>query len=122
MIPHILIVDADAVAARVTAAIVARVLPSATRAVEPTAERGRRRVHQQPPDILLLDLSPNQLVDDRLIREVRALNAQARVIALTSFPSPAALRRLSDRQIDGYVEKGCAPEALMRALREALVR
>jgi DNA-binding NarL/FixJ family response regulator len=119
MIAHILIVDADCIAARVTEALVARLVSSATRVVEPTAEGGRRHVHQQPPDMLLLDLSPNQLADDRLIREVKAFNPHALVIALTSLTSPAARRRLRDRQIDVYVEKGCAPEVLVSALRNA---
>ncbi|MBC8076629.1 MAG: response regulator transcription factor [Chloroflexales bacterium] len=120
MIAHILIVDADGNAARVTAAIIARVVPVATLAVEPTVEGGRRRVQEQAPDMLLLDLSPNQRADDCLIREVKARNAHALVIALTARSARSALRQFPERQIDRYVAKGCEPELLVRALRDAV--
>ena len=122
MIPHILIIDPDEAAARVTRALLTRVVPAAAVVVEPTVERGRRRVQERPPDILLLDVSANQLADERLIREVRALNPHTRVIALAGGETRAARRLLATQQIDGYLEKASAPETLVRALRELLAQ
>jgi CheY-like chemotaxis protein len=120
MIPHILIVDSDQNAARVTAAIVTRVVPDATMTVVPTADQGRQCVPAQPPNILLIDMSSNQLDDERLIRTVKAFNPDALVIALTALAPRTAARRFPTSQIDGYVEKGGDPIALKEALSEAL--
>jgi DNA-binding NarL/FixJ family response regulator len=120
MIPHILIVNKDQNAARVTAAIVGRVVPAAKLTVASGVDAARRSVPQQPPDILLIDLSPGHLEDDRLIRTVKAFNPRALVIALTSLAPHAAARRFTERQIDGYVAKGSDPAALMEALRDAI--
>ena len=70
--------------------------------------------------MLQLDLSANHLADERLIREVRALNARVRILALTARETRAAQRLLAQGQIDGTFAKGSAPEVLVRALREAL--
>ena len=55
MIPHILIIDADAGAAQTTRALVARIAANASLTVETTAERGRIRLQQHPTDVLIID-------------------------------------------------------------------
>lgn len=120
MIPHILIVDSDQNAARITAAIIARTTPGATLAVVPSAEHGLHCVPAQPPSILLFDVSSNHLDDERLIRTVKAFNPNALVIALTALAPRAAARRFPKSQIDGYVEKGGDPATLVKTLSEAL--
>jgi DNA-binding NarL/FixJ family response regulator len=122
MIPHILIIDADASAAQTTRALIARVAPGALLMVEPTAEQGRRCIQHQPVDVLIIDPVPHSLADERLIRTVKAAQPAARILVLAAESTPGSRRRMADLGIDAYLEKREPPDALVERLRAAIGR
>lgn len=119
--PHILIVDADTSAARVTRTLVERVEPHATLAVEANAERGRLSARNHRPDILIIDPSPYSRGDELLVKQIKAEFPGARVIVLTSSPTSALRRRMHALGADLYIEKPAPPNTLVDGLRTLLV-
>lgn len=117
MTPHsILIVDSDTRAAQVTGALISRSLPDATLRVEPTPERGWASFQQDHPDVLIIDPSMNSPAGVQLIRRIKGGQPAAWVIVLTSSPTPALRRRMSDLGVDVYLEKSAPLEQLLAQL------
>src|SRR3954447_11562788 len=104
MNPHILIVDSDASAARITRAGVVRVAPAATLVVETDAEGGLRSARNHPPDLLIIDPPRHSPLGTQLIRELKASPA-GHVIVLASAPTPALRRQMQVLGVDMYLEK-----------------
>ncbi|GAB4124522.1 MAG: response regulator [Roseiflexaceae bacterium] len=120
--PHILIVDADQSAARVTKTLVERVDPHATLVIETSAERGRISALEHQPDILIIDPSTyNHAADEQLIRQVKAHLPTARVIVLASAPTLTLRRRMLQIGADLYLEKPTATVPLIEGLRSILI-
>ena len=117
MAHHVLIVDADASAAQVTAAGVMRALPDASLTIVPSPERGRGSLQCLQPDVLIVDPSPHTLAAMSLIRLAKAEYPACCVVVLTSAPRPALRRDLMRLGVDVYVEKPAPLELLMRQLR-----
>lgn len=117
MTPHsILIVDSDTRAAQVTGALITRSLPDATLRVEPTPERGWVSFQQDHPDVLIIDPSMNSPAGVQLIRRIKGGQPAAWIIVLTSSPTPALRRRMSDLGVDVYLEKSAPLEQLIAQL------
>ena len=117
MAHHVLIVDADASAAQVTAAGVMRALPDASLTIVPSPERGRSSLRCLQPDVLIVDPSPNTLTAMALIRLVKAEYPACCVVVLTSAPRPVLRRDLMRLGVDVYVEKPAPLELLIQQLR-----
>jgi DNA-binding response OmpR family regulator len=105
MVPHILIVDTDMSAAKVTRAVVSRAVPEARVAIAPAGGDIALNVHSDCPDVLIIDPSPHHVDGVRLIRELKAERASARVIVIASAPTPALRRMMAEVQVDAYLEK-----------------
>lgn len=114
--PHILIVDADSSAARVTRTLVERVAPHSILAVEANAERGLLSVQQIPPDILIIDPSPNNRSDEQLIKHLKTSVPGVQVIVLTSSSTLMLRRQMHELGVDLYIEKLSAPTPLIEGL------
>jgi DNA-binding NarL/FixJ family response regulator len=115
--PHILIVDADTSAARATRKLVERVKPDATVSIEAAADLGMLSARHSPPDILIIDPSPENRSDEQLIEQIKAEFPEVRVIALTSSSTPTMRRRMLQLGVDLYIEKPSAPLPLIDGLR-----
>lgn len=118
--PHVLIVDADPSAARVTRTLVEHVDPHVTLAVEASAERGRLSARDHHPDILIIDPSPYTRADELLVKQIKAESPAVRVIVLTSASTGALRRRMAELGADLYLEKPSAPTTLVDGLRAML--
>jgi DNA-binding NarL/FixJ family response regulator len=118
--PHVLIVDADAGAAQITAAVVQRITPGATVVCEQTPERGWLAAQVRPPDVLILD--PNQHLRSAavLIGLCRQTAPAVRIVMLASAPTPALRARATELQLDAYLEKPVASALLVGRLRGVL--
>jgi len=122
MIPHILIIDADAGAAQTTRALVARVTANATLAVEATLERGRVCLQHHMVDALIIDPAPHDLAATRLIAWVTTEHPAVRVIVLASTVPWAVRHQIKALGIAGYLEKHTDPKLLIERLQSALDR
>lgn len=121
MVSHILIVDSDASAAQVTSAIISRVMPEATLAIAPSAERARVSAHSHPPDALIIDPSPHSLDGASFIKNLKHDCPDARVMVLASAPSPSLRRRMEEIGVDSYMEKPAPLSKLVAELRTLLM-
>jgi DNA-binding NarL/FixJ family response regulator len=120
MVSHILIVDSDTIAADVTRAIVSRAVPEATVTIAPVAEHGALNMQGNFPDVLIIDPSPHAVHGARLIRQIKAARADARVIVIASAPTPASRRTIAELQVDAYLEKPVLLSLFMDQLRVLL--
>lgn len=120
MVPHILIIDADASAAQATAAVMTRVVPDATLDIELTPERGLLNMQRHRPDILVVDLSLHSLTGVRLIVRFKEECPQGSVIVVASAPTPALRRSMQELDVDMYLEKPAPLARCIPELRAAL--
>ncbi len=120
MSPHILILDADAVAAQVTEAGVTRALPEATLSVVTDVDDGWQSVQAARPDALIIDPAPHNLASAWLIQAIKAENPNAPVIVLASAPTPNLRHTLCRLGVDVYLEKPVSLPVLLQALLTAL--
>lgn len=120
MVPHILIVDPDASATRITRAGVERVVPEATVTVEPNPERAWRSIQRHCPDVLIIDPPPHTPATERLIQDLKRLSPLAQVIVLASTPTPTLRRTLQQVGADTYLAKPAPLAVLMEALQLAV--
>ncbi|MFO7171038.1 MAG: response regulator [Chloroflexota bacterium] len=102
---HILIIDADTAAARVTNAIVARDIPEAGVFVATSINQAWQSLENQWPDILIIDPSPQRHSAAELIRYVKANRAETRVLVIASAPTPGLRREMEGLGVDQYLEK-----------------
>lgn len=116
MAPHILIIDADANAARVTSAGIRRVVPEATVVVATDTEAGWLSLQRQPPDVLVIDPPRHSLAGTRLIARLKVAHPEAHVIVLASASTPGLRRDLEQLGVHAYLEK----PALLARLNEVL--
>lgn len=104
-------------AAQVTGAMITRSLPSATLCFEPTPERGWLSFQRSHPDVVIIDPSLHSPAGLELIRQIKEQAPPARVIVLTSSPTPALRRRMSALGADVYLEKSGPLDQLVAQIR-----
>lgn len=109
---HILLIEPDCGASRVTRAIVLQAAPRVRLTLEPDAEVAHRRLALLLPDVVIIDPSPALPASMQLIEMAKAPPLEARVLVLASDPTAWLRRRLLGLGVDHYVEK---PAPLMVA-------
>lgn len=117
MAPHILIVDADASAAHVTAAVIQRIAPDATVTVEHTPAQAWLSFQRAPPDALIVDPASHGLTGPLLIQLLKQECPQARIIVVAPEPTPALRRKMHEFNVDAYLEKPAPLSLLIDHLR-----
>jgi DNA-binding NarL/FixJ family response regulator len=71
----------------------------------PAVERVDLGAHDQYPDVLIIDPSPHDSASVRLIQDLKAARPDARVIVISSGPTPTLRRTITDLHVDAYLEK-----------------
>jgi DNA-binding response OmpR family regulator len=84
-------------------------------------ETALRRIRDDPPDLVLLDLGLPRLSGDEVARTI-VERALAPVIILTGRKEPGEIARLLDLGVDDYVSKPFAPKELLARVRATLRR
>jgi DNA-binding response OmpR family regulator len=84
-------------------------------------ETALRRIHEDPPDLVLLDLGLPGVPGDEVARSI-AERALAPVIILTGRKEPREIARLLDLGVDDYVAKPFSREELLARVRATLRR
>ncbi len=74
---------------------------------------------QARPDVTLIDLAMPVMAGEDAIRQIRRLDPDACLIALTSFATPDHVLPALDAGASGYLLKDCPPDQLLRAIQEA---
>lgn len=120
MPPHVLVLDADASAAQVTRAGVARVLPDATLAVEANAEKGWQSAQAHWPDVLIIDPAPHNMASAWFIQAFKSAQPNGVVIVLASAPTPTLRRTMHRLGVDVYLEKPVTLRVLQHEVKAAL--
>jgi two-component system response regulator MprA len=84
-------------------------------------ETALRRIRDDPPDLVLLDLGLPRLSGDEVARAI-VERALAPVIVLTGQKEPSEVARLLDLGVDDYVSKPFTPKELLARVRATLRR
>jgi DNA-binding response OmpR family regulator len=84
-------------------------------------ETALRRIRDDPPDLVLLDLGLPRLSGDEVARAI-VERALAPVIILTGQKEPDQIARLLDLGVDDYVSKPFTPKELLARVRATLRR
>ncbi len=84
-------------------------------------ETALRRIRDDPPDLVLLDLGLPRLSGDEVARTI-VERALAPVIVLTGRKEPAEIARFLDLGVDDYVSKPFTPTELLARVRATLRR
>jgi DNA-binding response OmpR family regulator len=84
-------------------------------------ETALRRIRDDPPDLVLLDLGLPRLSGDEVARAI-VERAVAPVIVLTGRKEPSEVARLLDLGVDDYVSKPFTPKELLARVRATLRR
>ena len=121
MAPHVLIVDLDAAAARVTTAWIQRLAPAATVAVAATTEQAWLLATHVPPDVLIIDPAPHQLALG-FVRRCKTHWPALRIVVLASSTMPTLRSAAGRLGVQLYAEKPVALTALHAALLAVLTR
>jgi len=70
---------------------------------------------QHRPDVVLLDLRLPDMPGTEVITRIRAINAQAKIIVLTSFDADEDIFRAVKAGARGYLLKGTFPDGILEA-------
>jgi len=105
MNPYILIIDADAQAAKITGAVISQIASTADLKIASNIQDGWSLMQQRWPDLLLIDPSQHQSHALKLIQRIKTVNPATRVVVIASIPTPALRRRMNDLAVDLYFEK-----------------
>jgi DNA-binding response OmpR family regulator len=84
-------------------------------------ETALRRIRDDPPDLVLLDLGLPRLSGDEVARTI-VERALAPVIVLSGRKEPGEIARLLDLGVDDYVSKPFTPKELLARVRATLRR
>ncbi len=117
---HVLIIDPDASAARITSAGVERVVPDAIVMVEPNPEQAWHSVQRHCPDVLIIDPPRHTMTTERLIQGLKRVCPAAQVIVLASAPTPTLRGTMQRLGVDAFLAKPAPLVVLMEALQHAL--
>ena len=85
------------------------------------AENGVEAVHMArtlQPDVILIDLRMPRMGGLQAIGEIRAQNADARILVLTSFSEDETVYAAIKAGALGYLLKDASPQEILRAIRE----
>jgi DNA-binding response OmpR family regulator len=118
---QILIVDTDTHAAQATSAVVSRPFLDVKVLVAPTHELALRSMQEHHPDVLIIDPSPHNLDGAGLIQHFKTTCPRAITIVVASAPTPALRRKMSELEVDRYLEKPALLSLLWRDLQALLV-
>ncbi len=78
------------------------------------------RYRQQKPDIVLLDLQMEPVDGVTALRQIKEIDAQAKVIVLTSFLDPAHVLPALESGAVGYLVKTTDAQAIAKAIRDVV--
>jgi response regulator of citrate/malate metabolism len=120
MVLNILIVDPDKSAAEVTAAVVQRIAPTASLAIERLLEDASASMQQRQPDVLIIDPSPYHLAGIQLIELLKRAHPVMRMIVVASSPTPALRTKMQYLGVDGYLEKPALLPLFVQELHDIL--
>lgn len=119
MVPHIVIIDRDASAARTTRSLIWHIFPNANVAIGGPNTR-HANLHEQQIDALILDPAENS---ETAVAEAQALqNAHPALVTvvLTSEPRGRRAQQLRGLKVDVTLDKSAAPGVLLDGLRSIL--
>jgi NarL family two-component system response regulator LiaR len=86
------------------------------------ARNGKEAVelyHQLKPDVTLMDLVMPVMDGLEAVRQIKDLDPDARVLALTSFTDPGLLQRSLQAGVSGFLLKDTTSEELMAAIEDS---
>ena len=115
MAPHILIVDADRNAARVTGALIGRVAPHTTLRYASTPYQGWLAAQCSMPDMLIIDPGPHNPANTLLIQLCTASWPQLQIVVLTLTRATLAQCRA-----DVHIDKSVTTTTLVDTLRTVI--
>lgn len=117
MVPHILILDQDKIAAQVTRSLVWHVLPGAHIYIVPPNMLLPDMYTEAPIDVLIIDPAGANEVRVQQLRVLQQRQPALVVVVLTSEPPARCIRQLHDVQVYALLEKGDSPAVLINHLR-----
>jgi len=78
------------------------------------------REHQRQLDVVLLDVSMPYLGGEALVRELRRLRADVRIVLCSGWREQEIARRFAGTGFAAFIQKPICPAALIAKLREVI--
>lgn len=83
-----------------------------------TSQEAMERLHQQPYDVILLDITLPGRSGPELLRDIKKALPQISILVLSMHPEDQYAVRMIKAGASGYVTKESAPEELITAIRK----
>lgn len=74
------------------------------------------------PDIIMMDFEMPQMNGIDLLKRIRALNIDAKIIVVTSYANKGVLMEFLKLKVDGYIVKPVQRQTVMHHLAKVIVR
>jgi len=85
-------------------------------------EESIEKAKRLKPDLMLLDIRMPKVDGIEVAREIRKFDSGVKIIFITAFESPELCRESMQYDISDYLVKPLPPEAILKSLREALLK
>ena len=88
-----------------------------------TAANGKEAIEKTKaikPALILMDIRMPKLNGIEAAKEIRGFDKKTRIIFITAFQSPQLSKEASKYDISSYMVKPTSPEAILKAIEEAL--
>ena len=80
------------------------------------------REAEEKPDIIMIDFEMPQMNDIDLLKRIRALDVDSKIIVVTSYANKGVLMEFLKLKVDGYVVKPIQRQTVMEHLAKVLGR
>lgn len=80
------------------------------------------RESEEKPDIIMIDFEMPQMNGVDLLKRIRALNVESKIIVVTSYANKGVLMEFLKLKVDGYVVKPVQRQTVMEHLAKVLGR
>lgn len=78
------------------------------------------RIAESEPDVVIVDISLKNSNGIELVKRLKARNDAARILVWSMYPESIYAERVLRAGASGYLNKGCAPGDIVKAVRELL--
>ena len=85
-----------------------------------TGRETLERLRAEPWDLVILDIGMPDRSGIDILQQIRAVHERTRVLVLSGYPERQYALNVLRAGASGFIEKGTAPEELMRAVRAVL--
>lgn len=84
------------------------------------AQSAMETFREAKPDLVLLDISMPDVDGIELLKQMKQINPDVRVVMITSINDPPTVRRCIEAGANNYVLKNIGPEAIREVIKQSV--